>query len=45
MLPARTPTDPMSVNAALDLMEMVESTQVNLNYFLKYLEYSCSSLT
>ena len=45
MLPARTPTDPMFVNAALDLMEMVESAQVNLIYFLKYLEHSCSSLT
>ena len=45
MLPARTPTDPMFVNAALDLMEMVESAHVNLIYLLKYLEYSCSSLT
>ena len=45
MLPARTPTDPTFVNAALNLMEMVESAHVNLIYLLKYLEYSCSSLT
>ena len=30
MLPARTPTDPMFVNATLNLMEMVETAQVNL---------------
>ena len=33
MLPARTPTDPMFVNAALDLMEMVKNAQVNLIFF------------
>ena len=30
MLPARTPTDPIFVNATLDLMEMVKAAQVNL---------------
>ena len=34
MLPARTPTDPMFVNAALDLMEMVKNAQVNLIFLL-----------
>ena len=29
MLPARTPTDPLCVNASLDLMEMVKNAQVN----------------
>ena len=45
MLPARTPTDPMFVNAALDLMEMVKNAQVNLIFLLQYLEYSYSNLT
>ena len=30
MLPARTWTDPMFVNASLNLMEMVKTAQVNL---------------
>ena len=30
MLPARTPTDPMFVNANLGLMEMVKAAQMNL---------------
>ena len=30
MPPARTPTDPIFVNATLDLMEMVKSAKVNL---------------
>ena len=34
MLPARTPTDPMFVNAALDLMEMVKTAEVNLIFLL-----------
>ena len=29
MLPARTSTDPMFVNASLNLMEMVKAAQVN----------------
>ena len=35
MLPARTPTDPMFVNATLDLMEMVKTAKVNLIFFAK----------
>ena len=45
MLPARTPTDPIFVNATLDLMEMVKAAQVNLISLLQYLEYSRSNLT
>ena len=45
MLPARTPTDPMFVNATLALMEMVKTAQVNLISLRKYLEYSRSNLT
>ena len=44
MLPARTPTDPIFVNATLDLMEMVKAAQVNLISLLQYLEYSRSNL-
>ena len=45
MLPARTPTDPMFVNATLALMEMVKTAQMNLISLRKYLEYSRSNLT
>ena len=34
MLPARTPMDPMFVNASLDLMEMVKTARVNLTSLL-----------
>ena len=30
MLSARTPTDPMFVNASLDIMEMVKTAKVNI---------------
>ena len=45
MLPARTPTDPMFVNATLDLMKKVKTAEVDLISLLKYLENSCSNLT
>ena len=45
MLPARTPTDPIFVNATLALMEMVKTAQMNLISLRKYLEYSRSNLT
>ena len=44
MLPARTPTDPLCVNASPDLMEMVKTAQVNLIFLVQYLEYSRSNL-
>ena len=44
MLLAQTPTDPMFVNASLDLMEMVKTAKVNLIHLLQYLEYSCLNL-
>ena len=34
MLPARTPTDPLCVNASLDLVEMAKTAQVNLIFLV-----------
>ena len=44
MLPARTTTDAMFVNATLGLMEMAKTAQVDLISLLQYLEYSCHTV-
>ena len=52
MLPARSPTDPMFVNATLDLVEMVKAAKVNSVIFrihllesnLKLLRWPVSAL-